>query len=434
MEPDERAQKATVAKSVLVLGFRACVVIALLVGMYFAIREGAAAWYFRGNQPQDVERAVKWDPGNPEYADALAHLTQFYSANPDPNRSVQLCETATRLSPNDAHYWADLGSAYDRAGRADDANRAFEKARELFPNSPDINWRLSNFYVRTNRASYAVPLLQKVLDAGGVDDKQVFSLASRTGIDNTEIVAKMLPARGPVFVDYLNFLVASGRLDTAKEVWASLLKSGLQFGVSDAFPYFDALIHSREVDTASRVWRELGERFPGEVRLRNSLPNLVTNGDFDFAILNGGFDWRIIPTAGATVTIEPAERTHRPGLLRIDFNGSQNPEYGGVFQLIPVEPRTRYQFGAEVRTEGITTDSGPRFQIFDEYTFQNLFVSTPNRIGSSGWSRVQLSFQTGADTRLVLVRVERPASQKFDNKISGTLWLRHVSLVESIEQ
>lgn len=418
------------ATRIAALAVRVSLVAIFAVAAYFAVRRGVAAWYFSQNDPHDVELAVKWDPQNPQYADALAHIVQFYSANPDPNRSVQLCETATRLSPNEAHYWADLGSAYDRAGRPKDAIRAFETARRLFPNSPDINWRLANFYVRTNRAREALPLLKKVLQAGGVDDQQVFALVAGAGIDPSEAAAEIFPARGGVFVDYLNFELASGNLQGAGKAWSSLLKSGLPFRASDAFPYFDTLIHNREPDAASEVWRELSDRFPAEMRGRTTTQNLVTNGDFDFPILNGGFDWRVIPTAGATVRVDAAEKPRSSGLLRIDFDGTQNLDYGAVFQFIRVRPRTRYEFSADTRLDRITTDSGPRFQIFDESNLKKLPVTTLNQVGSSDWSRVRVSFETGANTHLLVLRIARPPSSKFDNKISGTLWVRQVALVE----
>jgi tetratricopeptide (TPR) repeat protein len=425
-----QVQERKAGTRILVLAFRVCVVIVFALAAYFAVRRGVAAWYFSRNDPHDVELAVRWDPQNPQYADALAHLVQFYSENPDPSRGVQLCETATRLSPYDAHYWADLGSAYDRAGRAGDALRAFETARRLFPESPDINWRLANFYVRARRTREALPLLKNVLLAGGVEDRQVFSLASGAGVETEEVTREMLPAQGPIFVDYLNFELAAGNLEAAGEAWSSLLKSGLPFRAADAFPYFDALIREREVDAAAEVWRELADCFPAEIRPRMSSRNLVTNGDFDFPILDGGFDWRVIPTAGATVRIQAADKSGAGGLLRIEFDGTQNPEYGAVLELIRVQPRTRYEFSAETRRDEITTDSGPRFEIFDEYDLKKLFVTTPNEVGSSDWSPIRLSFQTGPDTHLIVVRIARPASGKFDNKISGTLRVRHVTLVE----
>jgi Tetratricopeptide repeat len=426
--PDARARDVSRALPALVLAFRICVFAGCLAAAYFAVRQGVAAWYFHDSVPQDVENAAKWDPGNPRYVDTLANLVHFYSENPNPNRVVELCETATRLSPHDAHYWADLGSAYDWAGRSLDAVRAFERAHQLFPNSPEINWRLANFYVRTNRANDAIPLLQNVLLAGGVEDKQVFSLASNAGLDSDIIMAKILPARSYEWVDYLNFLLNSRNVDAGGEVWAQLLKSGLSFKPGDAFPYFDALIRAQKIDAAWQVWRELADRFPRDVGSRNSRQNLVTNGDFRFPILNGGFDWRVNPVGGATVRVDSPQGSAGIGSLQIDFDGAHNLDYVDVLQFVAVDPSTRYEFSAEVRTRGVTTDSGPRFQIFDDLDLASLFVSTQNLVGTSDWSWQKLTFQTGRHTRLLVVRLARPPSQKLDNKVSGTVSIRKVSL------
>jgi Tetratricopeptide repeat len=428
--PSEELARATKPGPLIgALILRVCVIAALAFAAYVAVRRGVAAWYFSKNDPPDVELAVRWDPQNPQYADALAHLVQFYSENPNPSRSVQLLETATRLSPDDAHYWADLGSAYDQAGRREDAIRAFETARRLFPRSPDINWRLANFYVRAKRANDAVPLLKSVLEEQAVDDRQVFALADRAGLAANQVAGEMLPPRGQAYVDYLNFQLAAGNLEPATEVWTQLLKSQLPFRPGDAFAYFDALLRDKQVDAISQVWHELAGRFPKEIGPRTSARNLVTNGDFDFPILDGGFDWRVIPTDGATVRIDPAGKLHSSGFLRIDFDGRQNLEYGGVLEFIEVQPGARYEFSAEARADEITTDSGPRFQLYDEYSFQKLFVSAPNQVGTSAWTPVHMGFHTGPGTHLIVLRIARPASEKFDNKIRGTFWVRHVSLL-----
>ena len=142
---------------------RTFLVCGLLYCMYLVTRQAIASWYFRKKLPQDIQTAIKWDPENPQYYDALATLTHLYSSGGNSGEVVRLCEKATQLSPHDAFYWADLGAAYERAGRNNDALQAFDRARELFPNSPEINWKAANFYVRTRHISDALAALQKVL-------------------------------------------------------------------------------------------------------------------------------------------------------------------------------------------------------------------------------------------------------------------------------
>jgi hypothetical protein len=420
------------ARPWVILAAHACLLVVLAFSIYFAARQGVAAWYFRKSLPQDIEAAARWDAGNPQYPSALATLMRFYADNPNPNPIVRLCETAVRLSPHDAHYWADLGAAYDWAGRPNDALQAFERARDLFPDSPDINWSLANFYIRAGRVDEGLRTLKKVLGEGGIDEQQVFSLATHAAPDSDAVLNEVLPARAPFLLDYLNFQSTAGNIDGAKITWARLLESGQPFELHQAFPYFDTLIHHKDLDAASREWAELGDRFPGQIRERTSAGNLVTNGDFAFEILNGGFDWRVNPVQGATVSIQQADSGSN-GSLQIEFDGSRNLEYDDVLQLVRVQPRTHYQFSAQIRGRGITTDSGPRFQVFDIADMAKLFAATENLVGTFDWSTETLNFQTSPETRLLVVRLARPASSKFDNKISGTVWIRGVSLVREGE-
>lgn len=93
--------------------------------MYTGARRGIGDWYFRKESPTSIQAAIKYDGDNPQYYDALGTLTHFYGNTRDLDASVAFYEKATRLSPYDAHFWSDLGAAYDWAGRTNDALGAF---------------------------------------------------------------------------------------------------------------------------------------------------------------------------------------------------------------------------------------------------------------------------------------------------------------------
>jgi hypothetical protein len=397
--------------------------------MYLVTRQAIGAWYFRKKLPRDIQTAIKWDPGNPAYYDALATLTHLYSSGGNPGEVVRLCEKATQLSPYNALYWADLGTAYEWAGRKNDALRAFTRARTLFPNSPEINWKAANFYVRTKQTSDALAALQKVLLEDGSKERLAFVLATNATSENQDILDEMLPRRAPVILDYLNFQIESNQMETAAETWSKLLELKLPFELAQSFPYLDALIQHRDVDGLTEAWAALCARFPQEVCARESKPNLITNGDFAFPPLNGGLDWRVISVEGAAVSEDSTTGVNGSKSLRVDFDGSHNLEYGHILQYMPVRPGTVYTFSAYMRAQGITTDNGPRFEVLDAYDAAKLFVSTENVTGSSEWSAHRLELKTSADTRLLIVKIARPISHKFDNRLAGTIWIARVSLL-----
>jgi tetratricopeptide (TPR) repeat protein len=407
---------------------RAGLLVSFLYSIYLVSRQGIAAWNFQEGSPEAIQAAIAWDPGNPRYYDALANLMHSFAANEKPGDLIRLEETAARLSPYDADYWADLAAAYDWTGRTSDAARAFARAQQLFPNSPTINWRAANFYIRTHKLSDGLRSLQKVLLEDSVPRRDVFLLATNATRDNQSILNEMLPLGAPYFVDYINFQVAVGRIDAAEQTWDRLLELNLPFGFRDSFPYLDALIQHRELEPLSRAWATLSDRFPAQIRPRAASGNFISNGNFEFEILNGGLDWRVSPVEGALVSLDSVSSGEASSSLRIDFDGTRNLDYFHLFQFVPVTPGTRYDFWVQMRAKGITTDSGPRFQLYDADDMGKLFLSTENLIGNAEWSEQHLKFSAGPDTRLLVVRVARPASKKFDSHIAGTVWIAHVSL------
>jgi hypothetical protein len=406
---------------------RICLLTSLLFFIYLGARRAVGAWFFRQGSPDAIQTAMRWDPANPEYYDALGTLMHLYADSGNSNEIVRLYQSATRLSPYDAEFWADLGDGYDWAGRSPEALDAFQHARDLFPNSPEINWRLANFYVRAGKIPEAIQTLRMVLLEDGTVARRVFTLATNATRDR-EAILEMLPPQAPVFFDYLNFRIEKGDIAGAEEVWARVLQRNLPFELREAFPYFDALIQHRELGQLSETWSAFAQRFPSQIQRLVPSSNLITNGSFEFDILNGGFDWRVIPTDGAVVGLDSVGAFEGSRALRIKFDGSRNIEYGHVSQFVPVQANTRYRFSSHMRVQEITTDSGPRLQVCDAYNPGHLFVSTENLVGTSGWLEQHAEFTTTADTHLLLVRAIRPVSNNLDNQIAGNVWIDSVRL------
>ncbi len=409
-------------------GARITIALAMLYCAYLALRQGVGTYEARQSTPTALEKAVRWDSANPGNYDALATLTHLYADREDPAAVVRLSRTAVQASPMQADYWADLGSAYEWAGRSEDALRCFERARDLFPLSPDLNWRLANFYVRDGKTGLAEVALQRALLGNPELRQPAFALGWGATSDNQQLLAHMIPAQADVLLSYLDFLITTKRIKAANQTWARLLDLHLVFPVRDAFPYLDALIYANEPEQLEQAWTAMVERFPAQLRPRVAYPNRIVNGGFEFEILNGGLDWRVVPTPGAAVRVDSLNFFDGVHSLRIQFDAKHNLDYGNVAQYVPVHPGTLYRFSAYMRVEGITTDSGPRFQIYDAAQPSKLFLSTENLVGSSSWSPERLEFTTGPETRLLVVRLARPVSRKFDNLIGGTVWIDQISL------
>ncbi len=409
---------------------RLCLAAAMLLCIYAVLRRGMGAWYFQQKSPEAIQNAIRWDPYNAEYYDALATLRHLYADNENPDEQVKLYLHATSLGPQNAQYWADLGMAYDWAGNRNEAMRAFEQAIKFSPNSPDINWKFANFCVRTGKTSEGLQALGKVLIGGTVPREDVFALAVMATPDENAILKEVVSPAPQILIDYLDYQAKTGDLAGAKQVWERLLALKPPFDLRMTFFYLDTLIQKRETEQLADAWSALGKRFPEKIGSLSAAPNLVANGGFESDILNGGLDWRVVPVEGGRVSVDLQEAFEGKRSLRVDFDGTQNLDYGHLFQYVLVRPNTRYRVSGYMRAEGVTTDSGPRFQVFDPYDAGKEFLATESVIGTSAWAEQRLAFKTAADTRLLLIRIARPPSGKFDNKIAGTVWIDGVRLTQ----
>ena len=401
---------------------------ALLYGSYLVAAQAMAEWHFRRHTAAEIQNAIRWNPHNPEYYVARARVLQVSLEGSDINEVIRLYETATRLRPSRAEYWADLAGGYEWAGREQDARRAYERARELFPNSPAINWKLGNFYIRVEKVPEALQALRKTLAGDPEMGRPVFDVVWRAGVNDRRILREMIPPDAKVLLAYLDYLVETQRLDEASAVWKQLLGQATPFEPQEAFPYLDALIQRQRAEELRAAWGTLMERSRSGMQHRSLDGNLITNGSFEAEILNGGLDWRILHVEGAAVgldSLNPFDGTHA---LCIQFDGQHNLDYSHVLEYVPVEPNFLYRFSGYIRAERITSDSGPRFQILDAHDASKLSVSTEGVLGTLAWSPQQLQFRTGPDTRLLIVRLVRPPSRLFDGRISGIVWIDRLSL------
>lgn len=401
----------------------------LLYCIYLVSTRAIGLWYFRYQAPPGgIKKAIQWDPKNPEYYDALGRFYERALVEADLEESIRNYEKATALSPHRAGYWADLGGAYELAGRLKEAEAAYKRARELFPNSPCINWQLGNFLVRTGRIEEALPAFQKTILGDPELRPAAFDLTWRAGAEPTLILDKMIPADTSTLFQYLNYLAQTQRLDAAAQVWDRLLALGQPFNLQMAFPYLDALIRDQRVEELTAAWAALEERYPTQIRKRAYDPNLITNGDFESEILNGGLGWRVRPVEGVVVSVDNLTFFDGTRSLRLAFDGKHNVDYRYVFHYIPVKPNSLYRFMGYMRVQELTTDSGLHFEVQDAYDRGRLHLETENLVGTSSWSPQQLEFKTGPETQLLLLRIARSPSQKFDNQIAGTAWVDRVSL------
>jgi hypothetical protein len=253
------------------------------------------------------------------------------------------------------------------------------------------------------------------------------SRAWRSNPDPQVLLDQVLPASVDVYLGALDTLVAEHEGVAALAVWDRLIALQPSFELRRAFPLIDELTAQGRTGEAQRVWRQ-ALAIAGWMVPPQPPGSLLFDGGSEADFTEGGFGWRMRPLEGAVIEFDSAVRHGGARSLRVSFDGSANLDFAQLYQRLPVEPRTRYRFGATLRAQGISTDSGVRFLISDPEHPTEFTVMTRNVTGSQDWTLDEADFSTGPNTRLLEILLVRRPSQKLDNKIEGTVWLDDLTL------
>ncbi len=190
--------------------------------------------------------------------------------------------------------------------------------------------------------------------------------------------------------------------------------------------HVEFLIAQGELHEASRIWK-------GAVR-EGGLPvlidgNLINNGGFEKKEgLGGAFDWNMVKAAGAEISLDDTIAFQGKSSLRIIFDGRENVDFYHVYQFVPLEPKREYVLKAQVKTRDLTTKSGIKLEVLG--VGHTLQTASEALIGDNGWKEITLTFRTAPGSEGALIRVRREKTDRFDRRISGTVWIDNVQLRE----
>jgi hypothetical protein len=229
-------------------------------------------------------------------------------------------------------------------------------------------------------------------------------------------------------VGYVDFLSDQGDNDDAYRIWKLAVANPRPFPFSSAAPYLERLIGLGRIEEAVNVWQDLERLGIVKKYEADEKDNLIFNGDFEQSPLNAGFDWRAGPATYLAVDFSAPGAYHGAHCLRVDFTVSRNDEYEPAYQIVPVLPHHAYMLEAYVRSEDITSDTGPCLRVSDTQPAGFPDAISDTTVGTTPWHPLRLSFSTGPQTRAVRLSFWRPRSRVFPTEISGTSWLDAVSL------
>lgn len=403
-------REAPYGRSLLVRWAVAYVAVALLfTATARTVLLGYADWLYAASTPEGVAAARRLLPGNADY---FARRQEGDATNP--------VIRAIELNPYFSRGWIDLALAAELSGDLAQAEarllEAYRRDRTYVP-----RWSLANFYFRKGDRERFWEWARRAAEMAPHDQSALFELCWRMSADGEEIQRKAIPPIPRIQTQYLYFLLRTGRIDAARAAAEELARLGGEGERDAVLSSCDHLLKTGRTPDAVALWNLLSARglipYP---KLRPHEQPIIVNGEFEYAPLPGGFDWRIFRPTGVAV-----RGPVRGAGIWFGFDGRQPPSCELAAQVLPLEASRRYRLRYYYRTTGAPPGSGLHWRVGGLSTAS--WFGQSKDLSSEEWKAEEFDFalppgETGA--RLVL-RYERTPGT---TRIEGALEVRWVSL------
>jgi len=376
-------------------------------------------------QLSSLQHAVKLQPGNADYRDRVGRY--FFLVERSPAAAIEAYQAAVALNPHAARYWFDLAAAYQALGDSGEQGNALERAIVVDPKHPDAAWEAANLYLVQGETEKALREFGIVLQSNPSLSTAALELCRHVA-DVSTILKDIMPDAPQPYYALLDILMKNNEREDAAKVWAQLVSLHQPIAKVDIFEYIRFLLAEKDVDQARTVWGQ-ATTLNGQSAYQPSAENLIVNGDFSLDVLNGGFDWTYQKSPEVSLALDPTESHTGHRSLRIIFD-ARAIEDAGIRQLVPVEPKTAYEFSAHFKATDIQGAGGPRFVLQDVYSNKMYFASDDLK-DADFWSPVSGTFTTDENTKLLVLRIQRAPP---GIPIKGKLWIDGVRLQEKQEQ
>ncbi len=375
-----------------------------------------------------ARRAVGMAPDDPLTHWRMAQVSHKNLPLDQQGAAIAEYEKAVSLSPNDYRFWMTLGTAYEQAGESEKAEQALKRAVVLAPAYAYPHWYLGNLLLRNARYDEAFAELRLASQADPELRPQQFNLIWAIYSDDPEGLKNAVGPTAEVRAAFTLYLISQKHYEQALRLWDSLSSEEKRANLYTAQQIIASLNKDFKFHNALKVWNDIApDKYRTEV-------GRIFDGGFESASQYGSevvFGWQVQGAPQVQIGIDEGRMHEGMRSLRFVFDVRANVGTVDVYQLVPVEPQTAYDFEGYVSTDKLTTAGAPQIDIVDPTDTAVLVSSAMAPVGTNGWNRISLSFRTEDKTEAVLIKIVRfPCVNKETPvcPIFGTVWYDNFSI------
>jgi hypothetical protein len=326
------------------------------------------------------------------------------------------------VRPGDNTLWTQLGNALALSGDTHGALAALVEAQKLAPFSVTINWDIGILLLKHGQREEAFRQLRiATLNRPALFRAAVNLAWQEYGPDCLRVAAALEPRNSQESLALAFFFIGADQGSEALR----LVRGMNTLSNYDRREFMTELLKAGYFAEGYEVWADGNGR-----ATTNVSRGVVDNGGFEDADLSHdpSFTWRIDTRSQRWISIDSSEKHSGARSLRIDWQGNPSTEDETVSQLLLIDPGGHYRLNFAARAQDLLSGGAPIIQVIDAGQNEKLGQSSRLPLGTSGWEKLNVEFQTTARTRAVRITLRRENCVEAVCPIFGSLWLDDFSL------
>lgn len=370
----------------------------------------------------DPERALKWDPTQPE---ALLGRAEHQLALHQPKAAASTARALLRREPLQAQAFRILGAAADAEHDVVNARLFYGLAVVHAPRDPRGRAWIVDDELHARHFKRAMDNIDIMLRTSPPQGTHLFPIMA--GLANEPAFAQALAhklSEMPAWRDQmLASLLARGSDTAVNQVHAALQTQG-GLSAEESGHWVDRMLTEGHWGEAYSYWASGLSLAPG-----SSLP-LIYNGGFETEPTGTGFDWRMPRTSGVLIERDADSGATGSFAMHLTFIGSRVPRIN-LDQRLFLAPGD-YKLDFRAHTQSLHSDIGLQWMIACDGKNQPIMTGTLLE-GSFDWKTFETDFTVPA-SGCVAQRLyfHNPGSAAAGKAVEGELWFDDMTIVPRV--
>ena len=364
------------------------------------------------------ERSLAWEP---HYPTALLALATRQLEENHPDAAALAARELLRVEPLSGEAFVTLARAAEVAGDVAKASTLYPVAVRRAPQNLFARAWIIDDLLRKSRYAQALGQYDTLFRVSPGEAEKLLPAFTRLSDarEFANVLAATLNSNPSWKAAMLSTLLAQGGHHAVDQVFSELQRTH-NLPDDDAGKWLDRLMQDG-------LWGEAYSRWVGGLQMAAgaTLPMLY-NGGFETEPSGIGFDWRIRPTVGVTITRAFTRGAIGNFAIDVGFSGRRVPEIN-LEQRLFLGPGA-YKLSFLARADALHSDKGLQWAIQCQGENEPLAVSEALG-GSFDWKRFETSFViAGDDCSSQRIWLRNPGAAAAGKEVVGNIWFDDLAI------